>query len=79
MGTLTLDGKSRNALLALGCRAWDESGLMLIPAELLPQLAHGVVLESVTGRTVTVGVDEIDDDTRYGLLAFGVRPKREKS
>lgn len=74
MKYVQVTNQPRAVLEELGCRAWDESGLMLLPAKLLSKLAPGTELTSIVGRKVVVGRDEIDADTRGGLLAFGVFP-----
>lgn len=53
-------------------RSSKESGLLLIPLALLDRLLEGLILTSIDGEKCTVGQDEIDDDTRFGLLAYGV-------
>ena len=53
-------------------RSSKESGLLLIPLALLDRLPEGLILTSIDGEKYTVGQDEIDDDTRFGLLAYGV-------
>lgn len=70
--------KTRDELVALGCRPWDESGLMLLPAKLLDEVDEGTELTSIFGAKVVVGRDYIDRDTRFGLLAVGVFPKEPK-
>lgn len=61
-----------NDLVALGFGKWDET-LALIPGEWHATLPKGLVLESITGETVEVGKDYIDDDIRYGCLAYGIK------
>jgi hypothetical protein len=57
----------------LGFQVWDEeSNLMLIPLWLLPFISNGVELTSISGDTATVGTDDIDNDVRFGCIAFGV-------
>lgn len=43
---------------------------LVTPAE-LQYLANGTPLYSIMGEKVIVGVDEIDQDTRFGYLAYG--------
>lgn len=63
---------------------WDKSLHLLIPDEfskslhlLTPdefsKLPDGFELESILGSKVIKGKDEIDDDTRAGYLAYGIR------
>ncbi len=66
-------------LLDLGCRWWDKATrLMLLPEAVFRQLPNGTQLRSITGRTVTKGRDPIDDDTRFGLMAYGLFVKKGK-
>ena len=52
---------------------WDEDHkLLLITPEEFAVLPDGEVLACIDGSTFTKGVDEIDDDTRAGHLAYGV-------
>ena len=37
------------------------------------QLPDGMELTSITGEKVVKGKDKIDDDTRFGHMAYGVR------
>ena len=69
-------------LKALGFRLWDSTqtpteavgpqGLFLVPAYIFKALPSGMVLTGIDGEQVTVGKDEIDLDTRMGLLAYGI-------
>lgn len=43
----------------------------LITPEHLVELPDGTVLYNIFGKPHTKGVDEIDDDTRGGFIAFG--------
>ena len=54
-------------------RKWgDAAALWLLRPEHLPHVPDGTVLVSVRSETAIVGVDQIDDDTRGGYLAWGV-------
>lgn len=60
----------------LGFGKWsNESELMLIPHYLHGALPKGLVVTCINGTTYTVGVDTINDDIRYGKLAYGLFPK----
>jgi hypothetical protein len=50
-----------------------ENNLWLLTEEEFNRLPDGIVLESITGSKKTKGKDEIDTDTRFGHMAFGVR------
>lgn len=54
---------------------WDEDdkGLWLLTPGEFEQMPNGVEFESINGEKKTKGRDEIDQDTRLGHLAWGVR------
>lgn len=62
---------------------WEEDGehsLFLFTPEEFELLPDGIELESIGGRMKTKGVDYIDDDTRNGYLAYGIRsPETHKN
>jgi len=62
-------------LRLLGFQRWDKSGLMLIPLTHLGCIPDGTVLHCINGNKYVVGKDEIDDDTRGGILAYGIFPR----
>lgn len=53
----------------------DEEGkhLMLFPGTWHKHIPKGYVLDCIDGTQATVGKDPVDDDTRFGYLAFGIR------
>ena len=57
-------------------RKWGDTpgaaALWLLRPEHLPLIPDGTVLVSIRTETAIVGVDQIDDDTRGGYLAWGV-------
>lgn len=55
----------------------DGRQIDLIQPAALSRLPDGVILTSVSGRTAIVGRDEIDDETRYGMLAYGLPSRSE--
>lgn len=63
---------SMDDLKALGFGNWD-GGLALIPGEWHSRLPVGLVLDGIGGGKVTVGTDYVDDDIRFGCLAYGIR------
>lgn len=63
--------------IARGMRSWDGNGLYLIPLKDWPNWPNGVELTSILGEKVIKGKDYIDEDTRGGLLAFGIYPKND--
>ena len=50
-----------------------DSPQWLIPLWLLPFLAEEIKLNSIDGKTIQLK-SEMDTDTRYGSLAYGVTP-----
>lgn len=64
---------SKAQLLDMGMRNWDER-LWLIPGEWHAALPAGMTLECIDGEQYVVGTDYIDDDIRFGMLAYGVVP-----
>lgn len=64
---------SRDDLYHLGFAKWDDtSDLLLVPLWFYPLLEEGTVLTSIHGSEAIVGEDDIDMDTRFGALAYGV-------
>jgi hypothetical protein len=53
--------------------AWwdDEKTLWLVTPEEFEQLPDGFVLTCIDGDTAIKGKDKIDDDTRFGHIAYG--------
>lgn len=61
------------ALIDRGYRWWDDQHtLLLIPVRCLDEIADGTTLTAIDGEEVVKGRDEIDTDTRGGLLAYGL-------
>lgn len=52
---------------------WDEEGLWLFTAEEYKQLPDGTELTCIDNSTAIKGQDEIDMDTRFGHIAYGVK------
>lgn len=50
---------------------WDNTLWLLKPEE-FEQLPDGTELKSISGDRVVKGQDYIDQDVRFGYLAFGV-------
>jgi hypothetical protein len=71
---LNLEDKTTEELLDLGLRRWDNSGLMLLPSHIYEQIPNGAKLTCIDGAVYVKGRDKIDNDTRAGLLAYGVFP-----
>lgn len=61
----------------MGFGKWDEeSGIWLIPLWLYKSIPVGIKLYSINGEEVMFDGSNIDTDTRYGCLAFGIKPKK---
>ena len=55
---------------------WNDEGsdsLWLITEEELNRLPDGIILECIDGKSYVKGADDIDLDSRFGHLAYGVR------
>lgn len=51
--------------------------LWLLTPEEWDDLPNGITVECIDGNQYTKGKDEIDDDTRFGYLAYGLRGYRD--
>lgn len=69
----TLHTKTKNELVALGLGNWDNK-LYLLPYEWHKYIPNGFVLTCIDGNNYVQGEDKIDDDYRFGLLAYGIIP-----
>jgi hypothetical protein len=56
---------------------WNDELWLFTPDE-YKRLPNGTVLTSISGETVTKGVDYIDMDTRAGYLAYGIKDPKTK-
>lgn len=56
----------------------EDPTLYLIPIWLLPILPVGTKLTAIDGDEIVYDGKSIDNDTRFGCLAYGVRVKLEK-
>ena len=52
-------------------------GLRLIPLYLYPSLPVGITLTSIGGEEIVFDGSNIDIDTRFGCLAWGIKPKKD--
>lgn len=84
---IPLDGLTDAECDALNFGRWSaETPLRLIPVWLYPHLRYGETVHSFTGREVVVGTDYtnpdtdgyVDNDARFGCLAFGIFPSDAK-
>lgn len=67
---------SDEALLAMGCCKWDEidgegQTLWLYPAEWYDFIPDGTDIVSIFGERKKFKRGETDNDTRFGMLAYG--------
>lgn len=65
---------SPEALRALGCGLWtetEEHRHWLFPKEWYNDIPDGMMVEVISGDCEKFVRGETDDDTRFGLLAFG--------
>jgi hypothetical protein len=60
--------------ITLGFRQFnsDDENFLLVPLWLYPALPDGIHLRSINNEEVIKGVNDIDNDNRYGLLAYGI-------
>ena len=75
-----LHNKSKEELLKLGFRMWNEE-ILLFPERLFYDIPTGMVVTSISGKKERFH-SGFDNDTRGGVLAFGVRindPEPNKS
>ena len=57
-------------------RQWDENLWLFTPAE-FEQLPNGIELFTINGGVAIKGKHEIDMDTRFGHIAYGVNHPME--
>lgn len=62
---------SMDDLVSLGFGRWDDR-LALIPGDWHSALPNGLELVCIDGQPAVVGRDYIDDDIRFGCLAYGI-------
>lgn len=75
-----LRSMNKDELKKLGLGVWGEdpdgTTLMLLPGEWHAHIPEGFVLECINGgKKVVAGRDYIDNDIRFGCLAYGIRVK----
>jgi len=72
-----LRGMTKTQLAELGMQTWetrdDGTSLMLFPVEWYQHIPNGYVLESIMGTVEPFELGKTDDDTRSGVLAYGIR------
>jgi len=67
-------------LKALKWGRWSkDSPLWLCPEKQFADLPDGIALHSISGKVAVKGRDAIDDDTRFGYLAYGIIPGKTRT
>ena len=70
---------TREEAIELRFGKWDdETDLYLIPLYLLPVIPIGIRLTSINGDTVIYDGTNIDNDIRFGCVAWGINIPEEK-
>lgn len=59
-------------LESMGCGLWNQTGLMLFPFAWYEHIPDGFEIVFINGKKDVFEKGKTDDDTRFGLLAFGV-------
>lgn len=73
-----LKSLSRDDARYLGFGPWDDD-LFLIPLYLVPLIPIGIELISINGEIIIYDGTNIDLDTRFGCIAYGIRiPENEE-
>ena len=63
-------------LKSLGFKYWsEECAMRLVPLWAVKALRDGTRLWAIDGELAIVGKDEIDDDVRFGCIAYGLIPE----
>jgi hypothetical protein len=57
----------------------DDNDLWLLTIEEFIEVPNGTVLLSISDDTAVKGKDYIDDDTRFGCMAYGLTPTMAES
>lgn len=58
-------------------KRWDEeSGIYLIPLYLFPIIPIGFKVYCINGSEIVNDGTNLDNDTRFGCIAYGVKPKK---
>lgn len=53
-------------------------GIRLVPLYLFPIIPHGIELISISGETLIYDGQNIDNDTRFGCTAWGIKLKESE-
>lgn len=75
------DHLSREDVINLGFRIWDTDDsskeLYLIPMYLLPIIPAGTEVVCITGERIIYDGKNMDNDNRFGYLAYGIEFDKE--
>lgn len=74
------DTLTKEKALSYGFRNWsgDRPNFLLIPACFFDFIPIGLKVQSLTGKEIIYDGNNIDDDSRFGLLAYGINIKENK-
>ena len=65
---------TREEVITLGFgKLDDKSDIYFIPLYLLPIIPVGTELTCINGKTITYDGTNVDDDIRFGYIAWGIR------
>lgn len=74
-----LDNCSKKELIDLyHFRKWDGKGLLLIPHKYYKIIPNGYSLHTISGRNIEFKKGSTDNDSRYGLLSYGVKREPDR-
>lgn len=54
----------------------EESGIYLIPLYLFPTIPIGMKVYSINGQEIVNDGTNLDNDIRFGCIAYGIKPKK---
>jgi len=70
------DNLTKEECNELRFKKWDEtSGIYLIPLYLFPAIPLGFKLYCINGAEIVNDGTNLDDDNRFGCIAYGIKPK----
>jgi hypothetical protein len=68
---------TRAEMLDLGFGVWSKKNpMLLIPLWLYPFLVEEITVGCLNGDKIKIKKSEIDTDSRFGMLAYGVYPQK---
>lgn len=69
---IDFDNLTKDEAISLGFKLWKDN-IMLIPLYLKPKLPIGIELVDIFDDIVKYDGNNIDNDIRFGCLAYGIR------